>query len=369
LLGPGEAEWLPRLNLELNNLRAAFDWSLRGKDPPVALRLAGLTRHLWEIRGAFDEGITWIDRAIGAAGEGAPVSDRARAQRARIDLLQNKGVVYDSQGQKEPVRRQAERALELSREAGEPAGIADALILLSYFHATDPLPQLRRRELAQEALAQARGAGDDRLAAIAMRDMALALPVEQALPELHQAAAALRRVGDRRRLLGLYSSAAYNAIKSGSPDLAGPLLDQILPIVTELGDPLAMLGPWGNIGLAALFSDDLERARVAFESQLRLCVEHGVTWLIPESLAGLAALALTEDERERAALMLGAARQYGDYGDDDVIEQFERRFWSSARPALGEARWQAAAEEGAALSLEQIVELALGEVATEPAPL
>ena len=94
----GEARWLPRLDAEVHNLRAALDWSLRHGDPTSALRLAGLLSKFWEIRNMPDEGLAWIEASLDAAGDAAPLPERARARRAQGLLLQSKGAAYDAHG-------------------------------------------------------------------------------------------------------------------------------------------------------------------------------------------------------------------------------------------------------------------------------
>ena len=98
LFTSGEARWLPRLDAEVHNLRAALDWSLRHGDPRLALRLAGVLAKFWDIRSMPDEGLEWIETSLDAAGDDAPLADRARARRAQGLLLQCKGAAYDAQG-------------------------------------------------------------------------------------------------------------------------------------------------------------------------------------------------------------------------------------------------------------------------------
>jgi hypothetical protein len=43
------------------------------------------------------------------------------------------------------------------------------------------------------------------------------------------------------------------------------------------------------VGVAALFAGDFDRARAAFEEQLRLSREH-VLWVAAEGIAGIAAI-------------------------------------------------------------------------------
>jgi predicted ATPase len=86
----GETEWMPKLDAEVDNFRAALDWSLRHGNPTQALRLAGLLGRFWEFANRTAEGIEWIEAAL-AAGDEAPVRDRARALRAQVYLLIEQG--------------------------------------------------------------------------------------------------------------------------------------------------------------------------------------------------------------------------------------------------------------------------------------
>jgi predicted ATPase/DNA-binding SARP family transcriptional activator len=354
----GEAEWLPRLDAELDNLRAAFDWSLR-RDPAVALRLAGLLMWFWVIRSSFDEGLGWLEAALDAAGDAAAIGDRARARRAQVHLLAGKGSFYDWQGSREDARATAIEALALSHQAGDPAGIAQALLGLAGFEVAESLPQPRRRALAEQALALAREAGDDRLVAFALRERALALSAAQGTAELDAAVDALRKIGNHRDLVGLYSDAAYNAIKEGNPERAHLLLERALPLARELREPVQLAFVYGNLGLEALFNGDPDRARAAFDGQLRICREQ-VLWVAAEGLSGLAALAARQGDPEHAAILLGAATATGPWdADADVGAALEQQFFKPARQRYGERLWSKAHVAGTRLSLEEAIDLAL----------
>jgi predicted ATPase len=357
----GEAEWLPKLDAEVDNFRAALDWNLRHGNPTQALRLAGLLVEFWDNTSRTSEGLEWLAAASVSAGEDAPVRDRARARRAQATLLANEGAIYDAHGRRNEARATAVDALALSREAGDPAGIGEALLELAFYDATESLPQLARRERAEEALAYAREAEDDRLAAHALMERALARGFSEGTAELTEAEAALREVGSSRLLVSLYNSAAYNAIKEGVPELARQMLDRAVPILGELQDPLFDILQHGNTGLEALLSGDIDRAERAFEEQLRLCREHVVADMAPEGLGGMAAIAAHRRDPERAARLLGAASTIGPFGDADVTSHLEQQFFSAARKQLGEEKWGGAEAGGAALGFEEAIELALDQ--------
>jgi predicted ATPase/DNA-binding SARP family transcriptional activator len=355
----GDAEWTSKLAGEVDNFRAALDWSIRHGDPATGLRLAGLLNRFWVIRNLLGEGMEWIEEALVAAGDEAPVGDRARARRSQVYLLAEQGAAYNAEGRLELVRSLAEEALALSREAGDPAGIAEALLGLASLEMAETQPQRRRYALAEEALACAREAGDDRSAALALFERTLALPVQEADAVLEEAASALRDLGSARILPHLYSNAAYNAIKAGSPTRARPLLDRAVPLARELGEEPTLAIVLGNVGLEALFSGDLDRAEAAFHEQLRLCRQQVMTHLTSEPLGGLAAIETRRGELERAARLLGAATAIGPVGDADVKARLEEHFFAAARQRRGARAWSQARENGAQMSFEEAIGFAL----------
>ena len=367
LLTRGEAEWLPRLDAEVDNLRSALTWSLHNK-PTLALRLAGLLGRYWDIRNSEAEGSEWLDAASDAAGDDAPIAERARARRAQVSLAWlAEGSTYDRLGSRRQAKERAEEALLLSREADDTAGVADALLGVAALEGAATLPHTRRYELAEEALGLARQAGDDRLAALALTERALAVSPAQRGAEFEQAVAALSKIGSLRLLAFFYSDIAYSWIKLGRPAAARPLVERALSLVRDLGDPAMGAGAYGNAGMAALMSEDLERARAAFDQQLRLSREHGY-WVSAEGLAGLAAIATRRGELGRAARLLGAATAVGPWdGDADVREWLEQEFFGPARQRYGTERWDETFATGAQLSFEDALDLGIRwSVALEP---
>ena len=249
-------------------------------------------------------------------------------------------------------------ALDLSREAGEAAGVAEALLALASVDVAEIHPQERRRALAAEALAFASEAGDDRLVALALRERAVTTQFEDGIGEVEQAADAVRKLGSTRTLVSLYNDTAYAAIKAGRHEQAQPLLAQAVPLADELGEPFFSALVCGNVGLVALFADELDRATDAFAEALRLCREHVLTPIAAEPIGGLAAIASRRGDPERAARLLGAATALGPVGDADVTAQLEERFFASARDT---EHWTHAHAEGARMGLEQAIALALDD--------
>jgi len=275
-----------------------------------------------------------------------------------VNLSSMDGSAYDVEV-RERSRVRAQEALALARRAADPTTIGETLLACGSLEMVEPLPQRTRWEFADEALSVAREAGDARLVAFALMERASALKSDEASADLEEAAAALRSVGAFRALATMYWNAAYNAIKDGCHERAGPLLEQARPLVHQLGDPWLMCFFCGNDGLAALFTGDDDRARAAFEEQLRLCGELVVPWLAAEALGGLAAIATRAGDLERAARLLGAASVHGAIGDADVTRELEQEFFEAARARCGERRWSDAYAAGRRMSFQEAIALAV----------
>ena len=75
----GQLQCLQRIQIELENVRAALEWALTSASlGEKGLELAGALFWFWTKRGQFEEGRQWLERALAGAGHGAPAL-RARA--------------------------------------------------------------------------------------------------------------------------------------------------------------------------------------------------------------------------------------------------------------------------------------------------
>lgn len=79
LWGPRQLEWLERLDMEHDNLRAALGWST-GSDPESGLRIATALWQFWLLHGHIAEGRERLVRLLGRAPRLRPDDARLRAR-------------------------------------------------------------------------------------------------------------------------------------------------------------------------------------------------------------------------------------------------------------------------------------------------
>ncbi len=107
---------------EMDNLRAAFVWSLEAGDVGRSLELATSLQPLWFTRGRIREGLAWFDAALtGGEDDLSGVADAVRA-RALADKA-----VLDAWVAAKFSMDLAQQALAIAREVDDPALVARAL--------------------------------------------------------------------------------------------------------------------------------------------------------------------------------------------------------------------------------------------------
>lgn len=146
------ATWLDRLAVEHGNLRAAMERSLRGGADATAAGIAAALYAFWDLRGHYAEGREWLRRVL-EPGRTMPDATRARALMGAATLAVIQGDLADA-------TVACQDAADLSRVAGDGAGLAHALQYLG-FVATLAGEYDRARLLIEdsEQVADAAGAG------------------------------------------------------------------------------------------------------------------------------------------------------------------------------------------------------------------
>jgi non-specific serine/threonine protein kinase len=250
-----EARWLDRLDVELDNLRSALQWSIERVDGEDALRLCCGLMRLWDMRGRSTEGRTWFDRAL-AIGDGAPGALRGRA-------LHDAGTLAQNQGDFERAMRLYDEGLPARRAAGDERGTAQTL-----------------RRMGDVALRVGR------------YDEAEASYVESL---------ALYRAVDHKLGIGLaLGQLGMVALARDDPARAAALYGESLEVLRPLGHKLTLAVTLHNLGEVEHRLGNFERAVELLEESLEEARESGYKGLIAMSTAALSAVATDVGEYERA---------------------------------------------------------------------
>jgi hypothetical protein len=217
--------------------------------------------------------------------------------------------------------------------------------------------------VADEALRCAEVAGDHWEIAEALRRKAIAASnIAELRERVNTAASLLIDVGNIHGLADMLSSATYAALYLGSDRDATDFAARAAPVSRATEDRFTRLLSSGNAGLAALLTGETDTASHAFREELTLCRELVVRPVAREGFRGLAAIAVTEGNDDRAARLVGAAdaHRFGK-ATDPVEARLDDTFFDPARARCGARAWDAAARDGSTLSFVDAIAYALDE--------
>lgn len=144
LAGPEQATWTRRLELELDNFRAALSWALQSGAAELGLRLAAALVDFWRLGSHPREGVRWLGELLALPRAAGNALVRARALTAAANL-------HGWIAEPEAFLRFAEEAVVIYRDLGDPQGIAEALHNLGWAQL-----QAGRLEVARVNLEEAR---------------------------------------------------------------------------------------------------------------------------------------------------------------------------------------------------------------------
>jgi predicted ATPase/class 3 adenylate cyclase/DNA-binding CsgD family transcriptional regulator len=217
---------IEQAEIEIDNFRAAFDWSRQTGEIEVALGLASSLQPLWLASARPQEGLAWFDAVVddcdGPHGEVAPaVLALALADKAMLDALHT---VHDRLGQ-------AERALAIARELDDPALVVRALIACGSI---------------------------------------ACYTADVAVPYLGEAIDLARDVGDRWRLIQALAWRAFAAVTAGDPVAARTAAEEGHQLAEAIGDGFTARQCRRCVGLALAMQGNLAEAIHEFRE---LCAE------------------------------------------------------------------------------------------------
>jgi predicted ATPase/DNA-binding SARP family transcriptional activator/DNA-binding NarL/FixJ family response regulator len=366
LEGADQIPWMDRLETEHDNLRAALSWALEGGEAELGLRLAGSLRLFWVGRNHYSEGRRWYEEGL-KRGHSAPKPVRANA-------LFGVGFFTVSLGDLELARERLEDSLVLYRQVGERRGAANCARLLGWIRFE--LGDWERAEaLFEEALPLAQESGNIRDTCNALSTLSYMAACRgdvkraQALGE--ESLATAREAGDTTSVAFASQYLAVTAMLGGDYERAQTLFEATLEMTRITGNRKGHAISLNNLGLVALCRGDHARAAKLSSESLRLSEELLDHQVITWSLDALAAACGQQGYVAKAARLSGAAealREASGFSQPPDDKRVLEPFLEVARSRLDEAAFQAAWEEGRAMTEEQAIGYALSEEAKGDAP-
>jgi predicted ATPase/DNA-binding SARP family transcriptional activator len=298
LTGPGQADWLARLQAEHDNLRAAIRWSLEAGEAgsECGLLTAAALFRFWVMRGFLSEGREHLSAVLSRAG-GARTVARAKALNAA-------GVLAQHQGDTAQARALYEEALAICRELGERKFAASALGNLGTLAYRTSDYALAWRHL-EESTAIRRELGDCWGVANNLNVQAIVASYRGDLDLADrcygESLALFREVGDRHNTAMLLGNRASLAEKRGDDALAEVLHREALGVYREIDDREDVTLPLAGLASIACKRGDYDAARGYLEEGLTVARKSGSRPRIALLLSRMGSLALETGDPEASA--------------------------------------------------------------------
>lgn len=318
MVDPRRDEILDRLDGDLGNLRTAIAWSLASGETVIGLRLAAALNDFWHLRNHITEGVRVLEELVTASAADGDASLRARATLVAGSLLTWLG--------------DPERSLALSLEGTAMAE--------------------RLRDKQNVAFGKS-----------AVGWSMFYTHADGAFDVFVEGAEAARQAGEVALEMECLMGQAWTHLLLGRPEAASARANDVIGIADRIGVPYIAAFAEVTLGIVAGESGDRPAALRHYRAALRLA--HGSGGHVGTSLA-LEAVgwAAVEDGRPELGVRLAAAAERlreEIRGNVSLAELRREPPLARARRLMPEEAFEAARQQGRALTVDEAVALALEE--------
>jgi non-specific serine/threonine protein kinase len=314
-------DWLERVEVEQNNIRAALSW-YRQHDPSAALRLAASMAAFWSLRGHHTEGRQRLDELLSLVpGESI----------ARVSALNGAAWLAIDQGEYAPAADLLGQSIGLSHALGDTVGEGIATLYLG-------------------------------------RCKMSSLRVVEAAPEVERGVALTHEAGDRPAIAFSMFYSGLAALLTGQLEASCDLFGWCAVLAAELGLTPLSARARQMLGFPLLELGELSAARAAMADSFPEIMEVGDRWVIQIGLSGFIGLAAKTGRPRMALQLAGAADAYRDVNEfslPEPIAEMVDRWLVPARAKAGRTADRLRAD-GRRLSPEEAVGLVLANEPAEP---
>jgi predicted ATPase/DNA-binding SARP family transcriptional activator len=297
--GPEQLEWLDRFRSDINNLRAALEWSLLTGDVGQAARQAGALAWFWTLNGMLTEAIDHLERLVGAQDISAAI---------RAKCVWGYALLAASLGRLETARDAGYLAAELGRGCGDPAGTAYGLnaAAVAEWALGHHDRSLRAHAEAIELLAKI----EDQWGLAVCKVLQARTLFDRHDPDAPQVAREgvehARRAGDLHVLGIALTQIAQLAIADGDPSAAVSGAAEALDLQEQIGYTEGTVSALHVLGQAHRLAGDVNKARALHRRALALASRIGHAAAMCEAMEDLARAEAPEQPGFACALLRAA---------------------------------------------------------------
>jgi tetratricopeptide (TPR) repeat protein len=360
--------WIKRLVGETDNFRAAYDW-LEIHDPMLILATAGKLMALggqgfWSF--SPPQARRWLERAI-EIGRTAEFPEEERQERqiqlgTALGALGSVGFVL---GRHEEGAAAGAEAVSILRPYGESQPLAYALG--SYAFNLNYLGRVSEAfEAGEEARQMARTRGDGVELSIALGALGMATLMSEDIEKAHQylreGKAVIEELGSSWVGPQILMMEALLLAKEGDLEGAEAIYREADQRFQELGEPTQTIITRSELAHTLRGQGKWEQALPLYRETILYFQDMGHEPAVANQLECFAYIAITQEEPEKAARLLGAAQAIRERTNNPINLPWEKADYYQAMKRLdeilGSADRDAALGEGRSMMLDEAVDLA-----------
>ncbi len=357
IYSPESHDWLTWFERELDNIRAALNWSLTTpQGVQLGVGLVFMLFWFWYRRGHFTEGQQWAEKFLA-------LPDVQNTPPMRAMTLASSGMMALWQGQQETALAKLRETLAIEQQLEDgrmvaTSQMANGIAFINMGRDGDAKPLL-------EEASQFLEAEDPYFYALTLvhlgnAELGLGHPDKAHAYHL-KAEAAARQINENWLLSFALNNLGEVARSQGQWDLARKYYEECEALLPDSGDKGDRARFVHSLGYIAQHEGDYGQAESQFRKSLKMFRQLGNRRGMAECMAGLAGLKARQGKVEWGAIMLSAA--------DSVLKVTGGAWWPAdrveveanqefIRSVLGEVELDAARKKGGAMTLEQALAFA-----------
>lgn len=351
LRGMEASVWMSRMERELNNFRAALEWSIENDSDELGLKLAGALCPFWE---SGREALNWLEKAIGA-------SDNKPSTQLAFVISIFGSLLYNRDDTDRGISLM-ERGLSLSREIGDAKGIAHSLFTIGTW--TSGFDYQKGAAYLEECVHIYRELGDKIatgnalcwLAGSALRDD----DHEKAQELLEEAINLSEEGGDLSTVARIHMYLSEIAERRGKLTRATALQEESLAMFRRISNKGGIADTLPRLAGLVAKQGKHEKAKILLAEATQLFIKTGTRWGIVSCLLNFSIMAIGKGQIDRATRLIGATRK---------VLPFEKRYGpkmgefflnvvDAIRELMGKCRFESAWQEGLAMSQDEAIKYA-----------